>query len=419
MSFHDRQQRWAIIVAHRRCGKTVATINDVVKRAVTSPLDHGRYAYVAPFLAQAKEVAWEYLKRFAQPILADKNEAELWVELVNGARIRIHGADNPDRLRGAYLDGVVLDEYADMRSSVWGEVIRPMLADREGWAVFIGTPKGKNEFWSAWNNADRAGWFRLMLKASETGILPAAELEDARGDMTPEQYEQEFECSFEAAITGAYYGSALAEASAKGRIGHVPYEPLIPVHTAWDLGIGDATAIWFFQIVGNEIRVIDYYENHGVGLDHYASVLKAKEYKYQTDWVPHDARVRELGTGRTRIETLLALDRNPRVIPDHRLMDGINATRLTIPHCWFDEKKTDQGLEALRQYRPDYDDRLKVFRDIPRHDWTSHASDAFRYLSMAWREIVPKPEPKTKPVMMQEMTFAEALKMTPKRNERV
>lgn len=419
MSFHDREQRWAIIVAHRRCGKTVATINDVVKRAVTSPLDHGRYAYVAPFLAQAKEVAWEYLKRFAQPIMADKNEAELWVELVNSARIRIHGADNPDRLRGAYLDGVVLDEYADMRSSVWGEVIRPMLADREGWAVFIGTPKGKNEFWSAWNNADRAGWFRLMLKASETGILSAAELEDARGDMTPEQYEQEFECSFEAAITGAYYGSALAEASAKGRIGSVPYEPLIPVHTAWDLGIGDATAIWFFQIVGNEIRVIDYYENHGVGLDHYASVLKAKEYNYKTDWVPHDAKVRELGTGRTRIETLLSLGRNPRVIPDHRLMDGINATRLTIPHCWFDEKKTDQGLEALRQYRPDYDDRLKVFRDIPRHDWTSHASDAFRYLSMAWREIVPKPEPKKQPVMMQEMTFAEALKMTPKRNERV
>jgi hypothetical protein len=237
--------------------------------------------------------------------------------------------------------------------------------------------------------------------------------------MTPEQYEQEFECSFEAAITGAYYGSALAEASAKDRIGHVPYEPLIPVHTAWDLGIGDATAIWFFQIVGNEIRVIDYYENHGVGLDHYASVLKALEYGYGTDWVPHDARVRELGTGRTRIETLLSLGRNPRVIPDHRLMDGINATRLTIPHCWFDEKKTDQGLEALRQYRPDYDDRLKVFRDIPRHDWTSHASDAFRYLAMAWREIVPKPEPTTKPVMMQEMTFAEALKMTPKRNERV
>lgn len=421
MGFHERRQRWAVIVAHRRCGKTVATINDMVRQAITLDRDHGRYAYVAPFLAQAKEVAWEYLKRFSQPIQADKNEAELWVELINGARIRVHGADNPDRLRGAYLDGVVLDEYADMRTTVWGEVIRPMLADREGWAVFIGTPKGKNEFWRLWEAAkSRDEWFHLMLKASETGILPAKELEEARADMTPEQFEQEFECSFEAAIVGAYYGGTLADmAREPGRFGVVEYDRLLPVHTAWDLGVGDSTAIWFFQVAGREIRVIDYYENNGFGLDHYAKVLRDREYSYGTDWVPHDARVRELGTGRTRIETLISLGRSPKVVPDHKLFDGINAARLAIKQCWFDEAKTSQGVEALRQYRAEFDDRLKVFKDQPRHDWTSHAADAFRYLAMAWREIVPEvpknPEPKT----LYDMTFSQVLASTPPRGNRV
>jgi phage terminase large subunit len=420
LPFHYRKERWSIIVAHRRCGKTVATINDLVKRALELEIPHGRYAYVAPFLAQAKEVAWEYLKRFSLPVLREKNESELWVELVNGARIRIHGSDNPDRLRGAYLNGVVLDEYADMRSSVWGEVIRPMLSDYQGWATFIGTPKGKNEFWSTWQGAERANWFRLMLKASETGILKADELEDARSSMTPEQYEQEFECSFEAAITGAYYGNELATAAKQGRITSVPYEPLLPVHTAWDLGVRDSTTIWFFQISGGEIRVIDYYENHGVGLDHYAGVLRDRGYRYATDWVPHDAKVLELGTGRTRIETLIALGRNPRVVTDHKLMDGINAARLTIPRCWFNESKTLHGLECLRQYRPDWDDRLKVFRDHPRHDFASHGADAFRYLAMAWREIVPEPIVPPKPMMLHETRFQDFLDSGPvQKRERV
>lgn len=416
-AFHKRKERWAVIVAHRRCGKTVATINDMIKRALFCPHEHGRYAYVAPFLSQAKEVAWEYLKRYAKPVTRAANESELWVELVNGARIRIHGADNPDRLRGGYLSGVVLDEYADMRSGVWGEVIRPMLADKGGWAVFIGTPKGKNEFYRVWQRRDEDNWFGLILRASETGILSPGELNDAAGEMTPEQYAQEFECSFEAAITGAYYGRALAEASAEGRITDVDYEPALPVHTAWDLGVGDSTAIWFFQVVGTEIRIVDYYEHHGVGLDHYAGVLRERGYRYGTDYVPHDAKVRELGTGRTRIETLISLGRSPRLVPDHGLMDGINATRLTIPHCWFDEKNTDTGVELLRQYRAEWDDRLKTFRDNPRHDFTSHAADAFRYLAVAWREMTDQPIKKPKPMMLQQTTFKDFLETTPKRRE--
>lgn len=390
--YHNRTERWSCIVAHRRCGKTVACINDEIKLAATLALPYGRYAYVAPFLAQAKEVAWEYLKRFAGPIIAEKNESELWVELLNGARLRIHGADNPDRLRGPYLDGVVLDEYADMRPSVWGEVIRPMLADRAGWATFIGTPKGHNEFHDIWERAQREPtWFSLMLRASETGILPTAELADAAQDMTPEQYAQEFECSFEAAILGAYFGKEMAEAERGGRITSVPYDPAVPVQTVWDLGKGANMAIWLFQVVGSEIHVIDYHEgSHADGIPQCVKALNDKPYRYEHDFVPHDAKATEIGTGRTRVETLILLKRNPKLVPDHKVMDGINAARVTLPRVWFDRIRCADGIEALRQYRAEFDEKTKAFRDTPKHDWTSHAADAFRYLCMAWRELTPK-----------------------------
>jgi phage terminase large subunit len=421
--YHLRTQRWAVIVAHRRCGKTVACVNDLVAKALQLKRPHGRFAYVAPYLSQAKEVAWDYLKRFGLPAISDKNESELWVELVNGSRIRIHGADNPDRLRGAYLDGVVGDEFADWRPSVWGEVIRPMLADRQGWATFIGTPKGRNEFHACWEQAQVSPeWFSSMLRASETGILPSEELEDARRDMTPEQYDQEFECSFDAAITGAYFGKEIAQAERDGRITDVAYDPALKVHTAWDLGIGDSTAIWFWQTSGNEIRVIDHYEAHSHGLPHFAAVLASKGYNYATDWVPHDAKVRELGTGRTRVETLVQLKRNPKIIPDHKVMDGINAARMMLPRVWFDRTNCKDGLEALRQYRAEFDEKTKAFKDNPRHDWACHSADAFRYLCMAWRELAPPPDKKDPPALRgaENMTVDELLNLSkPPRNPRV
>jgi phage terminase large subunit len=395
--YHDRKQRWACLVAHRRCGKTVATINDLVRAGVTCPLEHGRFAYVAPFLAQAKEVAWDYLKRFAQPVLEDKNESELWVQVLGGHRIRVHGADNPDRLRGAYLDGLVLDEYADMRPNVWGEVIRPMLADRRGWATFIGTPKGRNEFHAVFERSQRdPDWYSAILRASETGLLPQAELDAARADMTPEQYAQEFECSFDAAILGAYYGADIAQAERDDRIGSVEIDPALPVHTAWDLGKGANMAIWCWQVAPGGIRVVDYVEGFSDKLSDYAAELNARGYfatEHSYDFVPHDAKASELGTGRTRVETLLALKRKPRVVADHKVMDGINATRVLFPRIWFDAERCRAGLEALRQYRAEYDERLKTFRNEPRHDWASHAADAFRYLAMAYREFVPASRP--------------------------
>ena len=215
-----------------------------------------------------------------------------------------------------------------------------------------------------------------------------------RLDMTPEQFEQEFECSFEAAIIGAYFGKELADADRHGRITAVEPAPGVPVHTAWDLGIGDSTAIWLWQAVGSEVRVIDHIENHGQGLPWYVAELASRGHRYGFDYLPHDAKVRELGTGKTRVETLQGMGRKCRLVPAHKIMDGINAARLMIPRTWFDATKCRYGVEALRQYHAEYDDKTRAFKDAPRHDWTSHTADAFRYLAMAWREIAAEaPEP--------------------------
>jgi phage terminase large subunit len=377
-----------VIVAHRRCGKTVACIQDLILRAMQCRNPNGRYAYIAPLYNQAKDVAWLYLKEYTDGLRAgEPNETDLRVDLINGARIRLYGADNPDRLRGLYLDGLVLDEYADMAPSIWGSVLRPALADRQGWATFIGTPKGRNAFFDLYSRAGLSpDWYAARLLASQTGILPESELRDAASEMTPEQFAQEFECSFEAAILGAYFGKEVADAERNDRIGVVEHIPELPVHTAWDLGIGDSTAIWWFQAISGEVRVLEFYENNGQSLEHYVKVLRSKPYQPGLAYVPHDARVRELGSGRTRVEILKELGLTPKLVTGHKLMDGINAARLSFPSLWFDADKCRDGIEALRQYRADYDEKTRAFKDTPKHDWTSHASDAFRYLCMAWRE---------------------------------
>jgi phage terminase large subunit len=384
-------------VAHRRAGKTVACINDLIRGALTCEKRDPRFAYIAPHFVQAKDVAWTYVKQYVQPVDGVTiNESELRVELPNGGRVRLYGADNFDRMRGIYLDGVVLDEVADFDPRAWPEVIRPALSDRQGWAIFIGTPKGRNFFHQVYEESQQnPDWFSLVLRASETGIVAEAELADARSMMTPEQYAQEYECSFDAAILGAYFGKEIADAEAAGRIGEVPYDPSIPTHTSWDLGMGDSTAIWFWQVGPEGVRVIDCYENHGQNLAHYVAELKTRPYKYGNDYVPHDAKVRDLSTGRTRVETLISLGRKPVVVPDHKLMDGINALRVSFPRIRIDADKCKFGLEALRQYRTEYDEKAKVFKNTPKHDWTSHYADSARYMAVAWREMVmPKEKPK-------------------------
>ena len=387
LPFHNRTNRFACLVAHRRCGKTVAAINDLIKDALTINKPNVRVAYIAPTYRQAKAVAWDYCKEFTSTIPDIKiNETELRIDFPNGARIRLFGAETADSMRGLYFDAVCLDEPADFPMNAWSSVIRPAISDRQGKATFIGTPKGKNLFWDVYDAATKdSTWYSAMHKASETGLLPDEELKASLKVMGEDRYEQEFECSFEAAITGSYYGTEMKEATNSGRIGAVPYDRAVGVVTSWDLGIGDSTAIWFAQHVGAEVRLIDYYESSGVGLDHYAKVLQDKGYVYETHILPHDVQVRELGTGKSRLETLEALAIRPVVIaPKLMIDDGIQAVRSMIGRCWFDSK-CNRGIESLRQYQRDFDEKGRTWRGRPRHDWTSHGADAMRYLAVGYR----------------------------------
>ena len=421
--FHYRDERWAVIVAHRRCGKTVACLNDLIRRALIEGKSDGQYAYLAPYYSQAKSIAWQYLSKYAAPAMVKKNESELWIQLENGAKIKLYGADNPDALRGNYLDGIVLDEYADMKPSVWGAVVRPLLADRIGWATFIGTPKGHNAFWDIFRHAERSDdWYCKVMRADQTQLLPDAELVDAKRSMTPDQYEQEFLCSFEAAIQGAYYGQEMRSLSDLGHITDVRYDPNYKVFTFWDLGYSDDTTIIFAQIILGEIRIIDYHSSNGKSIPFYTGVIDSKPYVYETHWLPHDARAKTLASGgRSIIEQMaskIPLDKM-RIVPSLSLQDGIQATRMALLKCWFDADKTEELIECLRQYQREYDEDKKVFRDKPRHDWASHGADSMRMLSIAWSDEI-KAIPKEKPIHglsigeHNDLTINEMWNMTPK-----
>lgn len=388
--YHDREQRFACIVAHRRFGKTVAAINDLIRIALTTPKPQVRVAYIAPYYRQAKAIVWDYAKDFTKVIPGIAiNESELRIDFPNGARLRLFGADNYDAMRGLYFDSVVLDEPADFPLNAWPTVIRPALSDRQGSATFIGTPKGKNEFWETFHMAQNdPAWYCAMHKASETDYLDTDELEEAKKVMGEDRYDQEFECSFEAAIAGAYYGTEMKAATTEGRITDVKWDRANGVITSWDLGIGDSTAIWFMQVQPNgDYHAIDYYESSGVGLDHYAAVLQEKGYAYQYHILPHDVQVKELGTGKSRLETLDSLGIRPvEIAPKLMVDDGIQQVRMMLNRCWFDADKCDRGIEALRQYQRDFDEKGKTWRGRPKHDWTSHGSDAMRYFAVGYRQ---------------------------------
>ena len=391
--FHDRTERWAVIVAHRRCGKTVCVLNDMVYRALTEGKENAQYAYIAPYYAQAKSIAWNYLLRFSAPVRKQANQSELWVELINGAKIRLFGGDNPDALRGNYLDGCVLDEMADMKPNLWGQVVRPLLADRLGWCTFIGTPKGHNTFYDIFSKAEQQqNWYVKVLRASQTKILPQEELDDARSMMSEDQYQAEFECDFESAILGAYYGKEMRELTDSNRITDVICDPMFKVNTAWDLGYSDDTSIWFYQVIHGEIRVLDYHSSNGETVEFYTDLIKQKQrenkYDYGTHWLPHDARAKTLASGgKSIIEQIskhIPLE-SLKIVPSLSLQDGIQASRMALKRSWFDHKCIE-GIECLRQYQREYDEDKKVFRDKPRHDWTSHGADAYRMLSIAWKD---------------------------------
>lgn len=385
--------RFGTIVCHRRFGKTVFAVNHLIKRALLNPRPQPRVAHIFPTYRQGKLAAWDYAKRYAAPIPGfTPSESELKITFLNGGWYRIFGADNPDSLRGTYFDDVVFDEYGMHPPKIFSEVVRPAISDREGSALFLGTPNGRNQFYKMAQDAkaNKTGdWFFAEYKASETGLLSATELAAARAVMTDDEFLQEYECSFEAAVKGAIYAREIMHARQDGRVTTVPYDPALPVDTDWDLGVGDSTSIWFSQtLYSGEVRLIDYYENNGVGLNHYAGILQEKPYGYGMHWAPHDIEVRELSTGVSRKQTAAQLGLFFQVVPQHSLEDGIHAARMLLPRCYFDGTKTAKGLEALQHYRWDVNTRIHEFKPIPVHDWSSHGSDAFR--GLAFRHYTPR-----------------------------
>lgn len=423
LPFHLRSQRFACMVAHRRAGKTVSCVNELVARAIHSKKKRPRYAYIGPLLKQAKKIAWEYLKEYTQGLEAKKpSESELTVVLAhNGAEISIYGADNPDSFRGQYFDGVVLDEYGDMSPSVWGKTLLPTLADRKGWAVFIGTFKGKNHFYRVWRRSQgldldpeedpehfRKNWYSYTLRASESGILSKEELALQASEMDEEEYQQEYECNPNAAVKGTYYAKMIALLESKGQVNtaRAQYDVEFPVEVFSDLGIGDSTALWFMQRRPDGYAMVNYHEADGQNLSYYYDFLHSQPYRYGRIHLPHDAKQRTLQTGRGTIELFLAHDKETpfkrfdrtdtspliRLCPRLDVQDGINAVRHILPSCWFAPEAID-GLEALRAYKREYNEDRGIFNDNPCHDWASHGSDAFRYFAVTAKGLkAPEPE---------------------------
>lgn len=392
--------RFGVLVCHRRFGKTVLAVNELQKGAVTCTKVRPRFAYIGPTYRQSKQVAWDYAQYYARPIPGVAvNQSELRIDYPNQGQVRLYGSDNPDSLRGIYLDGAVLDEYGMHPQKTFSEVLSATLVDRGGWALFCGTPNGRNQFYEIAEQAKaeqaqgNPDWFYEEHKASQTGLLDPAYLQSARMVMTDDEYAQEFECSFAAAVKGAIYAKEMAAAAP--RITSVPYDPALPVDTDWDLGMGDAMTIWFSQSSrGGEVRLIDYHETSGEGFPQLMGMLQGKGYSYGSHWAPHDIVVRELGTGKTRLETAAAFGLRFNVTPrlsagsSTEVEEGIHAVKMLLPRCYFDRTKCQAGIEALSNYRRDYNQRLNEFKATPVHDWSSHAADAFRGLAV--RHQAPK-----------------------------
>jgi hypothetical protein len=398
----ENLKRFNILVCHRRFGKTTLVINLLLRWALAATEKRRAWCggYAFPIYRQAKEVAWSMLTYYSSILPKDfvqLNIAELTMTLANGSRIFLKGTTDPDSLRGPYYDAFVFDEFADIEMRAYTEVIRPLLIDRKGWAIFIGTPRGHNQFYDIVEKyKNDPDWYVKVFKHSDTNLYDQEEIEDTKKQLTPEEYAQEMECSFEAALIGSYYGPFMEDALNEGRIVSVPYEPILLTYTAWDIGTDDETAIWFFQLhPGGEIRLIDYIEESGHGVDYWCGFIKNKKYIYGQHLFPHDAQARSFAANaRSTVEVARSLGLDLSVIPRASPYDGIEAARTILPRCWFDKIKTKDGIEALKSYRKKYSPKFKTFQTTPIHDWSSHGADAFRTLAVGLEFIQP-----TKPIL--------------------
>lgn len=415
----ERGGKRAIAAWHRRAGKDDVLLHRTAVAMFERPAS---YWHCLPEFEQARKAIWTAVnphtgkrridEAFPPEIRESKDEQSMFLRLKNGATWQLIGSDRYNNLVGAGVAGVTFSEFALANPSAWG-YIRPMIEENGGWAAFISTPRGRNHFKSLLDMAQRSpSWFAQVLNITDTGALTQEQTDESveeyvslyGEDLGRAQFEQEYLCSFNAAILGAFYAREMLALRAEGRIAEIEPDPSRPVHTAWDIGVRDDTSIWWFQVVGAQVFVLDCYTASGAGVEHYAEVCerRAREHGWLrgVDYVPHDAKVKEWGTGRTRVETMREYGLSPELVPMAGKMDGIQAVRKTLPRTVFHPRTEEQGVAALEQYRREWDDEKKTFRASEVRDWTTHLSDAFRYLSLVWQVNAVKvkpPAPKLKP----------------------
>jgi hypothetical protein len=405
----------ACAIWHRRSGKDDVALNWTAEAAHNRV---GEYWHMLPESAQGRKAIWDAVsphtgrrridQAFPMEMREKTRENDMAIVFKNGSLWRVVGSDNYESLLGSTPAGVVFSEWALADPNAWA-FLRPILIENDGWAIFITTPRGSNHARKTLDLAkSENGWFGQVLSAEDTGVFTEEQLQmelreykhDYGDDEGQALFDQEYNCSFEAALLGSLYGPWLNRAAKEGRIGKVPIDRSIAVHTAWDLGVRDSTVIWFIQIAGREYRLVDYHDGAGAGLEDYVKVLEQKQnergFNYGKHFFPHDIEVRELGNGgRSRKETLRNLGVRVTVVDQHSVMDGINATRRMLNMTWIDEKHCEKGLDALRNYRRLWDEKLRAFRNEPYHDWASHSADALRMFASGWYETAPKKKPPT------------------------
>lgn len=402
---------------HRRAGKDRTNIADIApKRLMHGPC---LVKYVYPTLVMGRDNLWDgigsdgfrYRDHIPDFIRAgDPNESRMTIPIDNGSKtnsiFQIAGSDKPDSLRGGNPMMYIFSEWSEQNPYAW-HVVEPIMRENGGITIFNLTPRGDNHARSLYDYAllkmkeKDPTWWVQVLTAEDTNVWSARQLEDIRLDIIKQfaadgrsedeansYFLQEYMCSFDTPVIGSYYGEAIRRADRENRITKVPWMENMPVETFWDLGMDDSMSIWFMQFVGLSYRFIDYYENSGEGFSHYAKVLQKKGYFYSRHFAPHDIAVRELGTGKSRLEAAASLGIKFEVAPMLSLEDGINATRSILRQCWFDADKCYRGINCLKNYRKDWDEKNKVFRTKPKHDWSSHGADSFRTFSTGYRHAV-------------------------------
>lgn len=379
-----------IAVLPRRAGKDIAALNLAIRECIKRPQN---IYYIFPTYQQAKKVIWngitndgmQFLDFIPPELIASKNSQEMVITFKNGSRLALVGSDNYNSLMGTNPSGIIFSEYALQDERAY-PFLRPILTANGGWALFISTPRGKNHLYTLYEIAQNSDeWFCYKMGVDETQHIPLREIEKERveGIMSEDLIQQEYYCSFSMGVEGGFYTKYIDKMRLKGQIGIVPWEPSFKVHTAWDLGVRDSTAIIFFQNIGATIRVIDYYEKNKEGLEHYVNILESKPYSYGRHIAPHDIRVREFGSGITRLEKARQLGIKFTLSDDISLFDGIEAVRSTLARVWIDEANCIQFIKAIENYRQEYDAKRQIYKSQPLHNFASHAADALRYLCVS------------------------------------